>query len=161
MRQPSAWRCWGKSEVMCERKQLTDAWCEQYKQYFGCPYLFQGAKDGAAAGRLLKLGMAVEEIMGIARSAWGHGEWFNCKHAASLAGFVCRFNEIRQELKRPSINGAILIVWRDEYERVIKRMASIRAGYGDHQSWRDCDRQEWGKLKERKGQLQKNLGVMV
>lgn len=143
------------------RRELTDEWCRRYQEVHGCKYFFQGVKDASAASRLLKLGMSVEELINIAQAAWEHMEWFNCKQSASLAGFACRFNEIRQELKKPGLNGAMVMVWRDELNRVIARKQMIARTYGDHQTWRKSDAEEYKKLSERLVQLRKNLGVLV
>lgn len=82
------------------QKQLTDGWCEEWaKHHPGCgPYTFQGAKDGAAAAKLLKTGLTPDQLLAVAREAWKRPEDFNCKQAATLAGFASRFNDIRVEL---------------------------------------------------------------
>jgi hypothetical protein len=54
-----------------------------------------------AASRLLKLGVPVADILKAARRAWKKPDGFNCKQAASLAGFASRFNEIMHELDHP------------------------------------------------------------
>lgn len=81
------------------QKQLTDGWCEQWaKHHPGCgPYNFQ-VKDGVAAARLLKTGLTPDQLLAVAREAWKRPEDFNCKQAATLAGFASRFNDIRVEL---------------------------------------------------------------
>jgi hypothetical protein len=146
-------------ESIYERRlQFTDRWIEEYEKSNGFPYFFQSAKDGTAATRLIKLGLTVDELIAVAKEAWAHPGWFNCKQASSLAGFACRFNEIRHELKNPV---TFVSIARDEYNRVIQRMGMIRATYGDHQTWRDCDRTEWDKLRARKSELKQRLGVMV
>jgi hypothetical protein len=89
-------------EEKAPKRALTDAWVSAYQQVNKRPYLFQGAKDGRAADTLLKLGLPVDEIIGIAKAAWNNSEGFNCKQAASLAGFASRFNDIQQELKGPA-----------------------------------------------------------
>lgn len=83
---------------LVRKKDLTDAWCAAYREVHGSRYLFQGAKDGKAADVLITLGLPVDEIIGIARKAWAFKGGFNSKMAASLAGFVSRFNEIRSEV---------------------------------------------------------------
>jgi hypothetical protein len=82
---------------MSLKKSFTDLWCSQYEQATGNRYLFQGAKDGQAADRLLASKIPWTEIFQVANWAWEHPEQFNAKHAASLAGFASRFNEIRHE----------------------------------------------------------------
>lgn len=141
---------------------FTDTWCEEYQKATGNRYLFQGSKDGSAAARLLKLGLPTWEIIGIAQEAWRHPDWFNCKQAASLAGFAGRFNEIREELAHPPLqNGALIHVWRDEYNRVLQKKRTIATQYGDHQNWRVVDKQRYEELKKREGELKKLLGIVV
>lgn len=86
------------------KRELTDGWCAKWQAHHGMPYKFEGAKDGRAADRLLSLALSPADILAIAEQAWRHPEWFNCKQAATLAGFECRFNDIRLELKNPPGN---------------------------------------------------------
>lgn len=83
------------------KRGLTDAWCAAYRQQHIVPYVFQGAKDGKAADRLLTCGIPVPKLMEYARAAWRHPDWFWCKQAATLAGFAARVNDIIQELEHP------------------------------------------------------------
>lgn len=83
------------------KRELTDGWCAKWQAHHGMPYKFEGAKDGRAADRLLALALSPADILAIAEQAWRHPDWFNCKQAATLAGFECRFNDIRLELKNP------------------------------------------------------------
>lgn len=85
------------------KKQLTDEWCAAYQFTKGRKYAFEGAKDGKAADRLLALGLPVGEIIALAAQAWNHPDWFNCKQAATLSGFACRYNDIREELENPPL----------------------------------------------------------
>lgn len=80
------------------KRQLTDAWMAAYEKFHGVKYLFQGAKDGLAADKLLKLDLPVEKIIEIARAAWENPEGFNCKQASELARFAACFNAIRTEI---------------------------------------------------------------
>lgn len=77
------------------KRQLTDAWGEAYKKRFEGKYVFQGAKDGKGADKLLATGMTNEQLMAIAKRAWEQLDDFDCKFAMSLAGYASRFNEIR------------------------------------------------------------------
>lgn len=143
-------------------KIFTDVWCSEYQKATGNKYLFQGAKDGSAAARLLKLGLPMWEIIGIAQEAWNHPDWFECKQAASLAGFACRFNEIRRELAHPPLqNGALIVVWRDELNRVLQKKKVISGSYSENLTWRTVDRQRYEELKKREGELKKLLGIVV
>ena len=92
------------------RRIFTDGWMSEYEAFWGRKYLFQSAKDGMASDRILALGIPTEEIMGVAKKAWAkakphlgnssdlnkHAFW--SKQAASLAGFVSQFNQIRAEV---------------------------------------------------------------
>lgn len=53
------------------------------------------------------------------------------------------------------------IILGKEYDRVIERQRTLRATYGDHQTWSEPDRAEWGKLKARKTELRTILGITV
>ena len=85
-------------------RQLTNAFVAAWQVRFGGPYKFNGAADGKAADDLLKLGLTVEQILGVAKKAWNKPEEFNCKHAMTLRGLHSRFNEIRGEVG--ALNGA-------------------------------------------------------
>lgn len=85
-----------------EHAAFIDLWVIAYEKVFGDKYRFQDAKDGSATKALLMATkMTPEALMAIAVEAWKHPDWFNCKAAATIAGFNCRFNEIRHELKNP------------------------------------------------------------
>ncbi len=75
----------------------------------------------------------------------------------ALTGWKLRWEETRST---PS-NGANLVVLGKELERVIERMKSIKATYGDHQSWPQQDIDEFSKLRIRRTELRKILGVQV
>lgn len=82
-----------------EHTAFVKAWADAYEEVFGDPYIFAGGKDGSAVKRLLKTGVPVPELLAIARAAWGRNQLFNCKQAASIAGFAGRLNDIRAELR--------------------------------------------------------------
>lgn len=88
---------------------FTDGWMERHQKHFGEPYLFTKAKDGSAVARLIKSGTAPEELLALAEKAWQRPDGFNCKAAASIAGFAARFNEIRAELRGPARKTPALI----------------------------------------------------
>lgn len=141
---------------------FTDLWCEEYQKSTGLKYLFQGAKDAQAAIRLLKLGMTIPELIGVAQEAWHHPTWFECKQAATLAGFACRFNQIRLELLHPPVsNGALVMVWRDELNRVLQKKRVISGGYSENLAWTKIDREKYQLLKKREEELKKLLGIQV
>jgi hypothetical protein len=87
-----------------QTKLFTDLWTAEYKSAHRCGYVFQGPKDGKAAANLLKHAeLSPQELVQIAKDAWANPTGFNCKQAASIAGFASRFNEIRSELKTLAI----------------------------------------------------------
>lgn len=145
---------------MSAMKELTDGWSEGYKRVHGFKYVFQ-PKDGVAANRLLKMQIPVPEILSVAEEAWLHPDWFNCKHAASLPGFACRFYDIRCELKHPPTNGAQKLLQRDELNRVMASMKNISYSYSENLSWKKEDVERYKKLRQRRDELKQKLGVMV
>ncbi len=91
----------GEVNTSSSKRALTNGWVKMWEAQHGMAYKFEGAKDGRAADRLLALGLLPADILSVAQQAWEHPDWFNCKQAATLAGFECRFNDIRLELKNP------------------------------------------------------------
>lgn len=151
-----------KLRWVAAKRRLTDLWCLYYEKAHGFKYMFQGAKDGTAADRILRLGVGVQELINVAVEAWKHPDWFNCRQAASLAGFVCRFNEIREELKNPPVqNGARLMLFRDEYNRILARMKVLKETYSGMQTWDEVDKAEFIRLRTRRDELRKILGMVV
>ena len=74
------------------------AWVKSYPEHHsGAAYVVQGGKDGSAVKKLVA-NLTVEKLMRIAVAAWQNSDEFNCKQAASIAGFASRINEIRAEL---------------------------------------------------------------
>jgi hypothetical protein len=63
--------------------------------------------------------------------------------------------------RQPASYGANVVVLGKELERVIDRMKTIKATYGDHQSWAKADVAEFGRLKARRAELRQVLGVKV
>lgn len=65
---------------------------------------------------------------------------------------------------RPARNGTTgidKVVANDEYERVVARLRLIASAYGDHQTWREQDRVEHKKLRARRDELKKVLGITI
>lgn len=58
-------------------------------------------------------------------------------------------------------NGADTIVLQKEFDRAVERMKTIRSSYEAHQSWDAKDTAEFNKLKARRDELKKLLGVTV
>lgn len=88
-----------KEKALALKRQMTDAWCLEYELATGRKYKFCGAKDGKAADRLIAAKICVKEMIGFAKQAWARPSGFNCKYAATLAGFESRYNEIRSEIE--------------------------------------------------------------
>lgn len=83
-------------------KLFIDEWAKEFERFHREKYMVQGGKDGAAAKRLVSLSSApthVENLIDTAWAAWGHLTLFNCKQAATIAGFASRYNDIRSELR--------------------------------------------------------------
>lgn len=58
-------------------------------------------------------------------------------------------------------NGASLILYNDEYKRILDTMRVIRSQYQDHQTWTQADLDKYGKLKARKAELKTLLGIVA
>lgn len=74
----------------------------------------------------------------------------------AMAGWKLRYDQRTHGVRH---NGAQTVVWNDEYKRVDQRIQTIKSSYGDHQSWREQDRDEFRRLVARKNELKKLLGV--
>lgn len=59
------------------------------------------------------------------------------------------------------INGANTVLLQKEYDRILARMQIVKGNYASHQSWDKKDTEEWGKLKTRRDELRKILGVTI
>jgi hypothetical protein len=89
-----------KKEPNPDHKIFIDLWSERYVAKFKVPYVFKGGADASAVSRILTASkMTPAVLMTIAELAWNKPMEFNCKQAVSIAGFVSRFNEIRQEIE--------------------------------------------------------------
>lgn len=84
-------------------KEFTRRWHEAYLEVFDERYFHTGGKDGSAAKRLVETSdLSPAQLVEIASQAWqadGKGVFY-CKHAASIAGFASKLNEIRLELAK-------------------------------------------------------------
>lgn len=80
------------------KRQLTDFWCERFKEVLNAPYKFNGVIDGKAADELIKLGLSKEDILSVAEKAWLNRGGFWSKQAITLAGLSSKFNQIREEV---------------------------------------------------------------
>lgn len=59
------------------------------------------------------------------------------------------------------VSTADKILWQGEYERLVKRMATINGQYEAHQSWSEDDRAEWKRHKVRRDELKKQLNITI
>lgn len=90
--------------------------------------------------------------------------WFVGKKKMSqwrmaLAGWRLRWQERQSKRLPQKLSGAEIILHRDEMDRVTQRMKTIRNSYSDHQSWSDADLHAFQRLKSRRDELRKLLGV--
>lgn len=86
--------------------EFFERWKTEYpKAHNGEAYVFQGAKDGSAVKRLITSGLTLDHLFRIANNAWARSDLFNCKQAASIAGFAARINDIRAELNQATGKG--------------------------------------------------------
>lgn len=71
-----------------------------------------------------------------------------------------RVSAIEKTLSELHGSGNVAMMIRDrEYERVLKRMDIIANTYGDHQTWRRADKDEYVILRKRRDELRKVLGI--
>lgn len=66
----------------------------------------------------------------------------------------------KRRLEQPQ-NGAVTVIMGREYERIIERMKTIKGQYGEAQTWCKDDLAEFAKLKQRRNELRKRLGIVV
>lgn len=77
----------------------------------------------------------------------------------ALAGWKIRWEEHRDVSAVSPTTLAIL--HQKELDEVTARMRSIRGSYSEHQSWSEDDKARWFKLKARKDELKKLLGMQI
>lgn len=58
-------------------------------------------------------------------------------------------------------NGANTVLLQKEYDRILERMRTVKGNYASHQTWDKKDAEEWGKLKARRDELRKILGITI
>lgn len=77
--------------------------------------------------------------------------------AGSIAGWVRRWR-----VESSNVSPTTLAILRQkELDEIMGKMRSIRASYSEHQSWTEDDKMKWYKLKARKDELKKLLGMQV
>ncbi len=87
-----------RKEAAGPHAEFIRRWTEEYpKHHDGNAYVFQAAKDGAAAATLVtKTGKTVDQLIALSIEAWSEDnrEQFDCKQAVTIAGLNSRFNQI-------------------------------------------------------------------
>lgn len=76
---------------------------------------------------------------------------------AAIAGWKLR----GQDERGGKPNGAQLVIFGKEYERVLAQMTTIRNGYESHREMLEDDRRKYFGLKARRNELRKILGIKV
>lgn len=92
---------------------------------------------------------------------WMMGKVKMKKWRSALATWKLRWEEWRTPDTRSLNKNTQAILWQRELEAVQKQMDAIRNSYSEHQSWAVDDRDRWIKLRERKRELKKLLGIQV
>jgi hypothetical protein len=85
----------------------------------------------------------------------------------SMVKLLARWNELLDEIamnkvvsrEQPLSGAAQVIHWHKELGRIEKRMKSIKDSYSEHQNWDAEHRAEFPKLKARRAELIKLLGM--
>lgn len=94
-----------------------------------------------------------------ASKGWMIGKTKMKQWRSALAGWKLRWEERRGVAAVSPTTQAIL--HQKELDEVTGRMRSIRGSYSEHQSWSEDDKARWYKLKARKDELKKLLGMQV
>jgi len=82
--------------------------------------------------------------------------------AGAVAGWARRWREEQQKRKSEDVSPTTLaILHQKELDEVTGKMRSIRGSYSEHQSWSEDDKTRWYKLKARKDELKKLLGMQI
>jgi hypothetical protein len=77
----------------------------------------------------------------------------------ALSGWKLRWEE-RRGLATVSPT-TLAILHQKELDEVTAKMRSIRGSYSEHQNWSEEDKARWYKLKARRDELKKLLGMQV
>ena len=78
----------------------------------------------------------------------------------ALAGWKTRSSTYGGNSSHPT-NGANTVIMGKEYERIVARINTLRSTYGDMQTWTAGDKAEFGRLKVRREELKKILGLTI
>lgn len=100
---------------MSDHSEFIASYCDLYEQYFGVPYLFSGAKDGAAVKRLLATGVELEKILTTLTAAFTQ-TGYPYDAACTIAGFVSVWpvlvaKEAKRQLLSPTVKRPALSRW--------------------------------------------------
>lgn len=77
----------------------------------------------------------------------------------TLESLERRVAALESALIRSSPSTTNTIVLDKELDRILARMETIRGTYASHQSWSKDDKVEFAKLKARKSDIKKTLGI--
>jgi len=94
-----------------------------------------------------------------ASNGWRVGKNKMKQWRSAMAGWKLRWEERRGVAAVSPTTLAIL--HQKELDEVMSKMRSIRASYSEHQSWAEDDKARWYKLKARRDELKKLLGMQV
>lgn len=91
---------------------------------------------------------------------WKVGKTTMQRWKSALANWKLNWEEWQQP--RANVNATTLaILHQKELDEVLSKMRSIRGSYSEHQSWTQEDKNRWYKLKARRDELKKLLGMQV
>lgn len=93
-----------------------------------------------------------------ASKGWKVGKHSMTHWRIALTGWKLRWEAARLGTQ---LNGAQMVIYNDELRKVEAKMKSIKDSYAEHQSWSEADYQIYNKLRARKAQLKKLLGMQV
>ena len=94
-----------------------------------------------------------------ASNGWKVGKNKMKQWRIALTGWKLRWEE-RREVSAVSPT-TLAILRQKELDEVTAKMRAIRGSYSEHQSWSEDDKQKWFKLKARRDELKKLLGMQV
>jgi len=105
----------------------------------------------------LRIGLPAEMAVAFVSHYESNG-WKVGRNAMKNWQAACITWKRKQEQPSP---GANMVIMGREYERILERMKTIRGNYGDHQEWDPRERTEFDRLKSRRDQLRKTLGITI
>lgn len=92
----------GHAKPKTDTSLLREEWSKAYKTRFGYDYVHSGAKDANAEKKLL-LKATVQEIIDVAKKAWGlmdRKDAYRCKGSTTLATLAANWSALRPEIDR-------------------------------------------------------------